>query len=99
MGLYSSVVTGLAELQPLDARDQACAELALLYARNIDNRDQWEDKLRDPLAELGPKLLSALAALKMTPAARSAAMGGAAAPPAGSKLDELRARRQRDLGA
>ena len=99
MTLYSSVLSGLAELEPLDARDQAVADLALLYARGIDDSGEWADKQRDPLAELGPKLLACLVQLQMTPGAREKVkadlgdQGGKVNP-----LDELRARR-RERGA
>ena len=92
MSLQDSVRAGLAQLEPLDDRDRAVADLALAYAAAIDNPEDWQDRQRDPLAELGAKLLAALTALQMTPAARKAAMKGNAAPPA-SPLDELRARR------
>lgn len=92
MSLQDSVRAGLAELEPLDVRDRATADLALLYAAAIDDATEWGDKQRDPLAELGPKLLAALTALQMTPAARKAALK-ADPPPARSPLDELRARR------
>lgn len=92
MSLTESVQAGIAELEPLDVRDRAVAELALLYAEHLDDDADWADKLRDPLAELGPKLLAALTALQMTPAARKAVLAGQA-PPTASPLDELRARR------
>lgn len=93
MALVDSVTAGIAELEPLDTRDRAVADLALKYAAAIDDDEGWKDRLRDPLAELGPKLLAALAALQMTPAARSAAVKGATSAPKSSPLDELRARR------
>ena len=95
MALVESVTAGLAELEPLDVRDQAVADLALKYAAAIDDDEGWKDRLRDPLAELGPKLLAALTSLQMTPAARSAAVKGAKTDaPKRSPLDELRARRE-----
>ena len=93
MSLHDTVRAGLAELQPLDARDQPVADLALLYAQAIDDSADWQDRQRDPLAELGPKLLAALTALQMTPAARKAAVQGSEAPKPASPLDELRAKR------
>jgi len=95
MSLTDSVRAGLAKLEPIDVRDRATADLALLYAAHLDDSGDWADKLRDPLAELGPKLLAALTALQMTPAARKAAVPGAeqSAPPT-SPLDELRAKRK-----
>lgn len=95
MALVDSVRAGLAELEPLDPRDQATADLAILYAQHIDNDANWADKLRDPLAELGPKLLGALAALGMTPAARKNIAGDAKTTEVAKRnpLDELRERR------
>ena len=93
MSLHDSVRAGLAELEPLDARDQPVADLALLYAQAVDDSADWQDRQRDPLAELGPKLLAALAALQMTPAARKAAVSGGEVAAARSPLDELRAKR------
>lgn len=92
VSLVESVRAGLAELEPLDVRDRAAADLAIKYAEAIDNRD-WSDKLRDPLAELGPKLLAALTALGMTPAARKAAVEPKTEVKR-SPLDELRKRRE-----
>ena len=92
MSLVDSVRAGLTELEPLDVRDRAAAELALLYAEHIDDQSDWSDKQRDPLAELGPKLLTALTALGMTPAARKAAVQ-ASQEAKRSPLDELRAKR------
>ena len=92
MSLVDSVRAGLAELEPLDVRDRAVADLAIRYAEGIDDAADWQDRQRDPLAELGPKLLAALAALGMTPAARKSVVD--AKPDARrSPLDELRARR------
>lgn len=94
MALVDSVRRGLAELGEIDPRDQAAADLALAYAAGIDDPQDWGDRQRDPLAELGPKLLAALAALGMTPAARKGIT-----TPAGpevvrrSPLDELREKR------
>lgn len=93
MSLYASVAAGLAELEPIDVRDRATADLALRYAAAIDDAADWQDRQRDPLAELGPKLLAALTALQMTPAARKAAMAGPEPAKPRSPLDELRARR------
>lgn len=98
MSLYSSVAAGLAELEPLDTRDRAVADLALKYAAAIDDPEAWADKQRDPLAELGAKLLTALTALQMTPAARASAMKAAPGPSA-SPLDELRRKRAERSGA
>ena len=100
MSLADAVRAGLAELGDLDPRDQACAALAVQYAEHIDDPQDWGDVQRDPLAELGPKLLAALTALGMTPAARKGitATASAAEKPQ-SKLDELRAARAKRAGA
>lgn len=98
MSLTESVRAGIAKLEPLDVRDRAAADLALAYAAAIDDPSQWADRQRDPLAELGAKLLAALTALQMTPAARKAAMQGAEQAPAKSPLDELRKRREARSG-
>lgn len=95
--LEASVRAGLRELEPIDVRDRATADLAVLYAQRIDEAssgsfDSWGDKQRDPVAELGPKLLQALIQLGMTPAARKSIVEPKAAP-ARSPLDELRERR------
>jgi hypothetical protein len=92
VALVDSVRAGLAELEPLDVRDRAAADLAIMYAEHIDDQSDWSDKQRDPLAELGPKLLAALTALGLTPQARKAAVPTVAERPT-SPLDELRARR------
>ena len=99
MSLYASVAAGLAELEPIDVRDRATADLALLYAQHLDDDEDWRDRQRDPLAELGPKLLAALTALQMTPAARKAVMASPEPVKPRSPLDELRAKRAaRDAG-
>jgi hypothetical protein len=72
------------------AQDRATAELALTYARYIDAGDD--------LSKLGPALLSCLAALGMTPAARKAALKGGNGGTAATPLDELRARRAKRSG-
>lgn len=103
MKLQTSVRAGLKKLGPLDERDRAVADLALRYAAALDAA---EDGARDAedgasahlaarLEVLGPKLLSALAALLMTPAARAAITKPATTPGAKPKspLDELRERR------
>jgi len=94
VALLDSVQAGLAALGPLDVRDKAAAELALKYAKGIDEPSDWGDRQRDPLAELGPKLLQVLAALQMTPAARKAAVKpDEPAEKPRSPLDELQRRR------
>lgn len=52
--------------------------------------DRWRDRQRDPLAELGPKLLAALVALQLTPAARATATKGPDKTPTANPLDRLR---------
>ena len=99
MALVDSVRAGLAELEPLDVRDRATADLALLYAKRIDataggSFDDWGDKQRDPLAELGPKLLACLTALGMTPAARKGIAAAVPTEKPANPLDELRRKRQ-----
>jgi hypothetical protein len=91
MALVDSVRAAIAELEPLDVRDRAAADLAIRYAERIDDDADWQDRQRDPLAELGPKLLAALTALGLTPAARKAAVPEKQSPAKG--LDELRAKR------
>jgi hypothetical protein len=86
VSLTDSVQAGLDRLAPLDVRDRAVAELVLKYAKAIDDTAAWSDRQRDPLAELGPKLLAGLQQLGMTPAARKAAVAGE--PPAAPKADE-----------
>ena len=93
MALADAVRRGLAELGELDPRDQACADLAVMYAEHLDDQADWADKLRDPLAELGPKLLAALTSLGMTPAARKGIVADKPAEKPRSPLDELRERR------
>lgn len=97
-GLVAAVRAGLRELGDLDPRDQAVSELALKYADGVDNPQDWGDVQRDPLAELGPKLLAALAALGMTPAARKGIAGSKPTEKPKSKLDELHERRARRGG-
>jgi hypothetical protein len=86
-GMEASVRASLAGLD--EVRDQAAAELALTYARELDAG--CED-----IAKIGPALLACLAALLLTPAARAAAKGvpGASDKPK-SRLDEIAERRAR----
>lgn len=87
MNLTASVRLGLAALGPLDDRDRAVADLALGYAKQIDACDV-------ELLDAGPKLLAALTALQLTPAARAAAVKGAGADQVKrNPADELRAKR------
>jgi hypothetical protein len=79
---------------PVTARDGGTVELALSYAREIDEGGE--------LFRLGPPLLAALGALLLTPAARAAALRTGKRPDdAGtSPLDELRRKRaERAAGA
>lgn len=93
MPLVDSVRAGLRELGDLDPRDQAAADLAVLYAKGIDEPFDWGDKQRDPLAELGPKLLQVLVQLGLTPAARKGIVGDKPAEKPANPLDELHKRR------
>ena len=103
MSLADAVRAGLRELGELDPRDRACADLALLYAKRIDDTadgsfEEWGDKQRDPLAELGPKLLACLQQLGMTPAARKSVVSRETETvKPRSPLDELRAKRAERL--
>lgn len=74
-----------AQIRPEDA---ATVELALTYARSLDDG-------ADP-ARVGPPFLACLTALGMTPAARAALAGKGAGDdkPTASPLDELRAKRK-----
>lgn len=82
--LVDSVRAGLGTV---DVRDQAMAELALTYAKAIDDKED--------LDKFGPLLQKALEALTMTPKSRLApAKGGAASDDQPSPLDELRERRR-----
>jgi hypothetical protein len=85
VSLSDRVSEGLAELEPLDVRDRAAAELALTLALAIDTGEV-------AISDASPKLLAALVQLQMTPAARAAA-SKCAPDAARSPLDELRARR------
>lgn len=80
-----------AKTEPIDA---AVLELALRYAQAIDTD-------LEEITRAGPKLLDALIELRMTPKARTAVLRGATGDdrPGASKLDELRARRERRAAA
>lgn len=88
-GKLLSAVNDALESMELQDEDQATAELARAYARNID--------ARQPIEKVGPALLACLDALLMTPRARAAVMKGApgagAAKPS-NPIDELRERRR-----
>lgn len=72
--------------QPVEARDAAAAELALTYARAIDDGAD--------LSKVGPALLAALEALGLTPRARKAVKTDGQQPGA-NPLDQLAAARAR----
>ena len=99
MSLAASVRAGIAALGELDPRDHAVADLAVRYAEGIDSPQDWGDVQRDPLAEMGPKLLAALTALGLTPAARKGIVGDKPVEKPASPLDELLARRAQRSGA
>ena len=84
------VVRDALSANEISAVDKATAELALTYARYIDAGDE--------LSKLGPALLSCLAALGMTPAARAALVKGGTGASVASPLDELKARRAARVG-
>jgi hypothetical protein len=78
-------------LEPLDRRDYAAAQLALRYARLIDQGDP-EDGIYPALRDLGPKLLAVLRELHATPAARGYRRGEERGQP--GKLQALRSARR-----
>lgn len=92
------------DLQP---SDMAAVELARLYADEIDRIDdaaEEGDGTSPGLKEYGPKFLSVLDALGLTPKARQArsktSKGGTGAPEPADPADEIRRRReQRRAGA
>ncbi|MBW0136852.1 terminase small subunit [Pseudonocardia abyssalis] len=89
MGIEASVTAAIGDVA---ASDQAAVELAVSYARAIDEGAE--------LHKIGPLLLSALEALLLTPRARAAALKkGTDDKPAANPLDELRERRARRDGA
>jgi hypothetical protein len=90
MSLADDVRAGIAELGELDPRDRAAAALAVQYAEHIDDPQDWGDVQRDPLAELGPKLLAALKELGLTPAARKGIVADKVEPKPRNPLDALR---------
>lgn len=97
LDVLGAVESALKELE-LDAEDKGAEALALRLASAID-----EEESGRTLAELAKQLLSALAELGATPAARKAVLpkGGAQVDsPARTARDELRARRAaRSYGA
>lgn len=74
---------------PLLDQDAAGKALVRRYAAAID-----ADPTPEVLADLGPKLLTALTALGLTPAGRGGKGGAQGGNPVAGKLDELRARRE-----
>lgn len=100
MSLYTSVLSGIEALGDVDPRDEACVELALSYARAMENGALTE-RAGFGIDTLGPKLLACLVQLRMTPQSRTAALGGNGASQTQKvdPLDEIRQRRARHLGA
>lgn len=75
-------------VKPPNGEDAAIGELALLYARQIDEGGVAE--------KLGPALLAALEALQMSPRARATVQKGAGdVRPGDGALDQLAQRRAR----
>lgn len=73
---------------PLGDEDEAAKALAMRYAKAIDEGGD--------LSKLGPAFLACLESLGLSPRARAALKKGTEnVHPNGSKLDELRARRNR----
>jgi hypothetical protein len=97
MSLADHVRAGVAALGDLDPRDKAAAALAVSYAEHIDDPQDWGDVQRDPLAELGPKLLACLVQLGLTPAARKGIVAAAPEVKPKNPVDELRAARAKRL--
>lgn len=98
MGLRESVQQAV-ESSKLEPRDRPAADLALTYAASIDDTGgecpECERHGGD-LAKLGPLLLVALEALRMTPRARAAATKAVTNDkPAANQLDQLADRRLR----
>jgi len=70
-----------------DGVDKTARQLALNYATRIDDDP-------DTLTDLGPKLLSALEALNLTPRSRAVSLAKGVKPDEpSSALDQLRAKR------
>lgn len=82
------VIDDALAVQPRSPEDKATAELALTYARSIDEGGD--------LTKLGPALLACLEALLMSPRARAAAKKVVSDDkPAASALDQLASARAR----
>jgi hypothetical protein len=77
--LAESVSVAMASVV-IELQDSAVADLALKYAEQID--------MGGDLSKLGPPLLAALEALRMSPRARAAAMKGD--KPRGNPIQSLR---------
>lgn len=86
MSMLVTSVESAAEQGGIEPRDRAVLDLALAYAKAIDDGEA-------DLAKVGPALLAALEALRLSPRARAAAMKGGTDDKAGSPLDQLAARR------
>jgi hypothetical protein len=84
-----------AQLLPQDAAAKA---LARRYAQLLDEARDAEVEV-EVYDDLGPKYLAVLTALRLTPAGRGVKGGAGDASPGVSKLDDLRARRERQRRA
>jgi hypothetical protein len=99
MSMADAVEAALAADPPAD-QDQATAALARLYAETIDAEGDAAT-----IRDLGPKLLSALESLQLSPRARALARVHSLTgkdpdgPTAPGRLDELRSRRARKRDA
>lgn len=87
--LTTAVAKTISELRLQDI-DTAAAKLARHYAEAIDAGHCSHCNADTSLEVLGPKLLSALAALGATPAARAAMTKGGAASATAGRLQALR---------
>lgn len=84
-GIAAAVRKAIGSLD-LAPTDQGTAQLAVTYAKAIDDGGD--------LDRLGPQLLAVLESLLLSPRARAAVVkGGKTDVPTGSPLDELRQRR------
>lgn len=77
----------------VEPKDRAAAELAISYARLVDDMPAM-------IIKVGPLLLSVLESLLLTPRARAALVKGATGDQGKqhSPLDELRSRRNKRVG-
>ena len=86
MKLSGVVRRAISDLDPSEV-DKGTAELALTYARKIDDGED--------LTKLGPQLLNVLEAMLMSPRSRAAIQKGMQSERATkSPLDELKAKRR-----